>query len=371
MKRALCAAGVLMAPALAAAQDPAPVYQPGKQYSVEVKLDGVVRQEWTDSITFIENDRFHVRMRPRVEIGVNRFLIGLGGDFIHGSPPSVELDQVPLLRDNFDPRDARLDLAYVRAQAGAARIFAGRFPMPVRLTEMTWDRELRPQGGALTLEAADRGPFKRLSLTGLGARGSHVFPAEGAFDFSGRETLWLASGSAVLGLGEHSTFEAVGSYLTWSDLDAIDPRLRRQNTRERAGGPLRNGYDVVDLIGRFNREGRVELQLVGDYCWNTAVDSANKGLWLAAVVGSTRNAPAALEYVYSKVDPDATLAAFATDDFLWETGWEGYRGDLGIRLRDHYALHLVGQRQRFKDAPAVADRDRWLERYRIEVRVRY
>jgi hypothetical protein len=128
---------------------------------------------------------------------------------------------------------------------------------------------------------------------------------------------------------------------------------------------------VVDLVARYNREGRVEVQLVADYCWNTAVDTANKGLWLAAVLGSTRTAPAALEYTYAKIDPDATLAAFVADDFLWETGWEGHRADLGIRLQEHYALHAVAQWQRFKDAPQVAERDRWLYRYRLEARIRY
>ncbi len=99
--------------------------------------------------------------------------------------------------------------------------------------------------------------------------------------------------------------------------------------------------------------------------------TANKGLWLAAVLGSTRTAPASLEYTYAKMDPDATLAAFVADDFLWETGWEGHRADLGIRLREHYALHGVAQRQRFKDSPVVADREVWLDRYRVEVRIRY
>jgi hypothetical protein len=236
---------------------------------------------------------------------------------------------------------------------------------------MTWDRELRPQGGALTLEARDRGPFKRLAVTGLGARGSHVFPAEGAFDFSDRETLWIASAIAVAGVGERATFELLASYLTFSDLEFVDPRLRRQNTRRAPGGPLAHDYDVVDLVARYNREGRVEIQLVADYCWNTAVDDGNKGVWLAAVLGSTRTASASLEYTFAKMDPDATLAAFVADDFLWETGWEGHRADLGIRLRDHYALHGVVQRQRFKDSPVVADREVWLDRYRIEVRIRY
>ena len=377
MTRSLLLAGLTAAaPALAAAQDPAPVYQQGKQYSVEVKLDGLLRQEWTDTITFIENDRALGRLRPRVEIGVGRFLLGVGGDFVYGSDentvPPPNLAALPLLRDNYDSRDARLDLAFVRAQPnGWLRLHAGRFAMPVRLTEMIWDRELRPQGAALTLEAADRGPFKRLAVTGLGARGSHVFPAGGAFDFGGRETLWTASASALAGAGERATVELLASYVTDSGLEHVDPRLRRQNTRVSAGGPLARDYDVVDLVARYNREGRVELQLVADYCWNTAVDSANKGVWLAAVLGSTRTARASLEYTFARVDPDATLAAFAADDFLWETGWEGHRADLGFRLREHYALHGVAQRQRFKDAPRVADRDLWLDRYRVELRIRY
>jgi len=374
MTRSLLLAGLAAAaPVLAAAQDPAPVYQQGKQYSVEVKVDGLLRQEWTDSITFIENDRALGRLRPRVEIGIDRFLLGVGGDFLYGTERNTAfLPTLPLLRDNYDSRDARLDLAFVRAQpSGWLTLHAGRFAMPVRLTEMVWDRELRPQGAALALQAVDRGPFKRLALTGLGARGSHVFPAGGVFDFSDRETMWIASASALAGVGERATVELLASYVTFGDLEHVDRRLRRQNTRTAPGGPLGRDYDVVDLIARFNREGRVELQIVADYCWNTAVDSGNKGVWLAAVLGSTRTAPASLEYTFARMDPDATLAAFAADDFLWETGWEGHRADLGVRLRDHYALHAVAQRQRFKDAPRVAERDIWLDRYRLEVRIRY
>ena len=374
MKHSLLLAGLAAAsPLLAAAQDPAPVYQDAKQYSVEVKLDGVLRQEWTDSITFIENDRALGRLRPRVEVGIGRFLLGVGGDFVYGSEENTAfLPVLPLLRDNYDSRDARLDLAFVRADPGSwLRLHAGRFPMPVRFTEMIWDRDLRPQGAAVALQATNQGPFKRLALTALGARGSHVFPQGGVFDFSDRETMWIGSASALAGIGERASVELLASYVTFSDLEHVDPRLRRQNTRAAPGGPLARGYDVVDLIARFNREGRVELQLVADYCWNTAVDSGNKGVWLAAVLGSTRTARASLEYTFARMDPDATLAAFAADDFLWETGWEGHRADLGVRLREHYAVHAVVQRQRFKDAPRAAERDISLDRYRLEVRIRY
>jgi hypothetical protein len=362
----------LLAAAPAYAQDPAPVYQPDQQYSFEFKVDGLLRQEFTEyPITFLETERSMLRVRPRVELGINKFLLGVGGDLGYSTEKNTAFAPVmPLLRDNFDSRDARLDLAFARADLGALRLHAGRFPMPIRFTEMIWDRDLRPQGAEATLQAVGHGPFKRLALTALGARGSHVFPAGGAFDFSDRESMWIASASALAGLTEHATVELVASYVAFGDLEHVDPRLRRQNSRASAGGPLRNDYDVVDLVARFNRAGRVELQLVADYCLNTAVDEKNKGLWLAAVLGSTTSR-ATLEYTYAKLDPDATLAAFVADDFLWETGWEGHRADLGIRLRDHYSLHGVAQRQRFKDAPQPVERDRWLYRYRGEVRVRY
>ena len=373
MKRCLPALLLAIAPA-APAQDAPDVYQSEKPWKFEA--DGFFRQEWTDEITFIEKSRQLGRLRPRLEFGLfGKVFLGAGGDFLYGSQentvPPAPLATLPLLRDNYDSRDARLDLAYARAELGPLRLGGGRFIMPLRFTEMVWDRDLRPQGGFVGLEVKDIGPFKRLAVTGIGARGSHVFPQEGAFDFEDRETVWMGSASAALGLAEGTTLEVAGSYLTWSDLEHVDPRLRRQNRRVAPGGPLALEYDVVDVTARYLREGNFQLQLVADYCWNTALDDDNTGLWLAAVLGSTSTAHGSLEYTYAKVDADATLAAFAGDDFLWETGWEGHRGDLGFRLQDHWAIHGIAQWQRFKDAPVVGDRDKWLDRFRVELRLRY
>ncbi len=115
----------------------------------------------------------------------------------------------------------------------------------------------------------------------------------------------------------------------------------------------------------------MNTQLVVDYCWNRAVSAANRGIWVALVLGSTATARGSLEYVYAQVDKDATLAAYAADDFLWETGWAGHRGDLGLRMSDKSSLHFVGQYQRFKDAPNEADRGAWKYRLRAEIRVSY
>jgi hypothetical protein len=101
------------------------------------------------------------------------------------------------------------------------------------------------------------------------------------------------------------------------------------------------------------------------------VETDNRGLWLAMILGSTQTARGSLEYTYATVDKDATLAAYSTDDFIWGTGWSGHRLDLAFRMSDRASSHLIGQLQKFKDSPLEVDRDNYLKRARIEIRFAY
>jgi hypothetical protein len=200
----------------------------------------------------------------------------------------------------------------------------------------------------------------------LGAKGSHVFD-------DSETGMLIASLGADLKTGEKSRFELLGSYVAFFDADELEPILRRQNLRVAgapAPAPLALDYRVVDLIARLRTTGNVPGMLVAEYCWNTEADELNKGIWAALVLGSTETAPARLEYTYASVDRDATLGAYATDDFLWATGWDGHRVDLGFRSGAHASVHAIGQLQRFKDSARGFDNDVWVKRYRIEVRVR-
>jgi hypothetical protein len=128
---------------------------------------------------------------------------------------------------------------------------------------------------------------------------------------------------------------------------------------------------VIDIGGRLGRSGQVPMQLVIDYCWNNAIESDNKGLWLAAVLGATGVSPAELQYTYAKVDKDATVAAFATDDFFWGTGWEGHRADIGVSTHKNNSIHAIAQWQRFKDSPDPLVSQQWVKRYRLEWRTNF
>lgn len=378
MRRGTIGLLLILAAARAAAQEPTPLFQPEQQYSFKLKVDGLWREEWTADIfdaagRFHNEDRWRLRALPRVEIGINKVTLGVGGDFNWSSDKNY-LPSQAIIRDNYLSRDARVDLAFARWQvSNGVRLEGGRFEMPVALTEMLWDRDLRPQGGALTLEAHDEGARPRLGLTVLAARGSHVLDDGGV-------GLLLASGAGFFGAGEHGRVELRGSFLRFTGVEKLEPRIRRQNSR--LNGLVFQDYDVLDAIARYRRDGGVPLQLVADLSWNFGAGKTaraageaprknRRGLWLAAVLGSTRTARFRGEYTFARVDKDATVAAYATDDFFWSTGWLGHRGDLGIKVTDNIAFHMVGQLQRFKDSARIEERDHWVKRYRYEVRVVY
>jgi hypothetical protein len=370
--RLAVAAAVLALASLAVAapaQEAGAVYQQAPKKGFAFAGDGLTRYEWTREIPtadgLVNEDRYLVQVRPRIEMRFGPVELGVGGAFNYSAdendlaPPG--LSEPLLVRDNYRSQDARLDLAYGKITAGPVVAQGGRFLMPLPLTEMIWDRDLRPQGGAVALQFAPQGSFNRFALHGIYATGSHVFEDESVM-YGG--ALELAFGSA-----SGSGLQLVGSYLQFDDLDGLQVAIRRQNSR--LEGLLFGDYQVVDVVARLTRGGQVPLQLVGNYCWNIGRDEANRGLWLAAVMGELPSSRARLEYTYAKVDKDATLAAFSTDDFFWGTGWEGHRADLGTGTGRTGSVHGIAQWQRFKDSPNPAAREEWVTRYRVEWRVRF
>jgi hypothetical protein len=349
-------------------QEPAPVFQAGPQQKLRIRAEALLRREWTKDLFGGAADlsRTRLQVRPRLELAIGGFTAGVGGEFNWSSDentvPPAGVARLALLRDNYDSRDARLDLAFGRLELGRMLVLeGGRIPMPIPFTEMIWDRDLRPQGGALTLESRDPAGEQRLGLTLLAARGSHTFDDDGT-------EMYAASLGAGFAAGSRSRLELRGSFVRWDDVEGMEPMIRRQNRRLSAGGPVAPAFRVVDLVARLRSEGAIPTQLVVDYAWNVDREGDNRGLWLAAVVGSLAQSRGRLEYTYARVDRDATLAAYGADDFFWVTGWEGHRADFGARAGTHSSMHVVGQLQRFKDSAVAAEREHWVKRLRLEVR---
>jgi hypothetical protein len=342
------------------------VYQ--TESRIKLIADALLRQEWTRDLfaDAPDQNRKRFQMRPRLEAHLGSFVLGVGGDFNYSSDenqtPPRGSTTLALTRDNYDSRDARLDMAFARWDiARWLRLEGGRFEMPVALTEMIWDRDLRPQGAAVSLRATDRTGAPRFVLTALGARGSHVFDDDDT-------DMLLASAGLHLTSGLTSRLELLASFVVWDKIETMETKIRRQNSR--LNGAFINDYRVLDVLARLSYDGPVPTQFVADYCRNTAVDTDNRGIWLAVALGSLKTSRSRLEYTYANVDKDATLAAYGTDDFFWATGWEGHRADLGFRASDTSSLHTIAETMRFKDSPNVAERDHFIKRFRVEVRFR-
>ena len=340
------------------------IYQTESHY--KLLADSLVRQEWTRELFADAPDqgRRRFQMRPRIEANWSSFALGVGGDFNYSSDdnqaPPRGSTTLALTRDNYDSRSARLDLAFARLDLVSwLRLEGGRFEMPVGLTEMIWDRDLRPQGAAVSIRPRDRTGTPRFVLSVLGARGSHVFDDHDT-------DMLMGSAGINLTVGLRQRLELLGSFVVWDKIENIETKIRRQNSR--LNGALIGDYRVLDLLARLSYEGPVPTQVVADYCRNTAADTDNRGIWLALALGSLKTSRSRLEYTYANVDKDATLAAYGTDDFFWVTGWEGHRADLGFRASDTSSFHAVAQTMRFKDSANVAERDHWIRRFRVEMR---
>jgi hypothetical protein len=347
---------------LAAGAEAQNTYLQQKQKSIQFTGDVLLRYEWTKKILSaegeIDQNRYLAQARPGLEANLGPVVLGVGGLFNYSRDINYETPdgQTPaLIRDNYRSRDARLDLYYAKLKAGPLVAEGGRFEMPLLLTEMIWDQDLRPQGGAASVEF---GQTSRLALRGIYATHSHVFE-DGSTMFGGSVELALQSGRS-------SQFVLAGSYLEFRDLDTLDHAIVRQNTS--VLGIILNDYRVADAQARIVASGQMPVQLVADYCWNTAVSEKNKGLWLAATFGKAGISRAELEYTYAKIDQNATVGAFNTDDFFWATGWEGHRIDLGTSSGRGSSVHAIAQWQRLKDSPDPEVQNHWVERYRFEAR---
>jgi hypothetical protein len=343
--------------------------QPFSQKKSSFEVEGLFRQEWTKKFfdeTLPTESRQRGRLMPRLIEGGDKFTLGVGGDFNYSSDDNTDPlgDGVKplIIRDNYKSKSARLDLAFARIlPLDWLSLEGGIFAMPFGVTEMTWDKDLRLQGGAVRLMSKQTGDVQMLSVGAAYTQGSHVFD-------DGKAHALIFNAGARFKAGEESSFELSGTYFDWQRLSDLEAMIRRQNTRA-ADGTVPDQYRIVDIVGRIKLSGTMPLELVGDYAWNTRISESNHGMWIAAVLGSLTQSRARLEYTYASIDRDAVVAAYNTDDFFWNTGWQGHRGEIGTRVSDRMTLHGIAQIQRFKDSTIVAERDHWLQRFRIEARV--
>jgi hypothetical protein len=195
----------------------------------------------------------------------------------------------------------------------------GKFGDPFANSELLWDNDVQPQGlvadlnlnrwlPAGTSGAVTVGPLV-LAANGSDA-GSYAAAAKVAF--SQQTAPWLHLDVAA------SYLDVINAGAMANPATTLGPRpaLPLRNRLNEAGNAFRHDFNLVNVFGRatFDLWDDMPLRLTADYVLNTGAPDQNRGLRLAAFLGSVRHPGGFMGvYRFKYVESDAILSALAED----------------------------------------------------------
>jgi len=251
--------------------------------------------------------------------------------------------------DNERSDSIGLDQLFVRWRPGeATSVTLGKTPLPLELSPMVWDTDLRPAGVALDQSFAVS-EFDRLQLVAGYFAGQHLYGDEsriGAVELAWR---WHE--------GAPTRAAALLSYLDFDDLGELTSQgLARTNTI--ANGRLVNDYRLLDAqaVGHLTA-GAWPIEARFDYVNNLGADDANEGVRGTLVVGdSTQPHGWELGAVAQRIQRDAVMAAFNSDDWWFHSAARGQMLWVGYGLDATWSLRLAGFHERRDGLDEYTDR---------------
>ena len=137
------------------------------------------------------------------------------------------------------------------------------------------------------------------------------------------------------------------TYLDYSDLDTLT-RKGLARTNRTSGGRLVSDYRILDLNGglAFELAGQ-PLRLGFDLAHNFGADDQADAARGELVWGDSDQRGAwELGYAYQRIQRDAAMAAFNSDDWWFHSWVRGFGVWAGYGLGDHWSLRLTGFRER-------------------------
>lgn len=228
-----------------------------------------------------------------------------------------------------------LDRLFVRWRAGdSTSVLLGKAPMPLELTPMVWDPDLRPAGITLDHSVA-LGDYDRLQFGGGWLAGQGLYGDESRILAAQVAWRWHegAPTNAAILLG----------YLGFSDLDELTRQgLARTNTI--VTGRLVEDYRLLDLqlVGRSG-SARWPLEARLDLVRNLGAGDEQDGVRASLRVGDAL-LPRAWEfgYAYQDIQRDAVMAAFNSDDWWFHSATRGHMLWTGYGIDETWSLRLSG-----------------------------
>ena len=253
--------------------------------------------------------------------------------------------------DNERSDSIGLDQLFVRWRPGeATSVTFGKTPLPLELSPMIWDFDIRPAGVALDHSFA-LSEFDRLQLVVGYFAGQHLYGDESRIGAAELAWRWHEGAPA------HAS--VLLSYLDFDDLGELTRQgLARTNTI--VDGRLVNDYRLLDLqlVGAMDvAHWPVEARL--DFGGNLGADDANDGARGSLVVGD-RTKPRGWEFgaAVQRIQRDAVMAAFNSDDWWFHSAVRGQLVWIGYGLDATWNLRLAGFHERRDGLDEYTDRIR-------------
>lgn len=228
-----------------------------------------------------------------------------------------------------------LDRLFVRWRAGeSTSVLLGKAPMPLELSPMLWDRDLRPAG--LTLDhSVALGDYDRLQFSAGWLAGQALYGDESRIAAAQLAWRWHE--------GAPTHVAVLLGYLGFSGLDELARQgLARTNTI--VAGRLVEDYRLLDLqlVGRTGTA-RWPLEARLDLVRNLGADDEQDGVRASLRVGDALQ-PRAWEfgYAWQNIQRDAVMAAFNSDDWWFHSAARGHMLWAGYGIDETWSVRVSG-----------------------------
>jgi hypothetical protein len=264
---------------------------------------------------------------------------------------------IRLAHDNERINDANVDLLYARWQLDNGFVQLGKHALPLELTSMLWDDDLRPVGLSLDHSIA-LNDFDRLQLTGGYYAGDHLYGDDSRV--LAAQLAWrLREGAPTSG----------GILLSFLDFDNLEDITRSGLARSnrRALGVLLSDYRVGDAQFVLHTHwASVPLQARIDLAHNFGADDFENAARGTVIVGDMRR-PGGWEagLGFQRIQRDAVMAAFNSEEWWFHTAVRASLLSFGYGITENWRAQVQYFHER------ADGRDVYTNRALIDVRAEW
>ena len=294
-----------------------------------------------DHVSGLPNNRANLnRTRARLRVGMNWSFADHWDFTASGRIAQGSDDNRDNRRNNDNERSDSfgIDQILLRWHDGEqASLQFGKAPLPLDLSPMLWDPDLRPAGFAYERSVA-LGDFNRLHWVIGYFAGQHLYGDEsriGAaqFAFNWREGAPTRAGVTL-------------SYLDFSDLEELT-RQGLARTNAISAGRLVSDYRLLDLqLSGHTELGSWPIDLHIDLVRNFGADFARDGGRLSVSAGDHRQ-PGGFQIglAIERIQREAVMAAFNSDDWWFHSNRRGQLAWVAYGIDETWRLRLSGFRE--------------------------